>query len=80
MRPALTRAQISENGQAAIGSGDTRYTGSLCWRHPHLEGERQTRSGGCVECRRERKLFVNLPPEQIEAQRARGRVENMTPA
>jgi hypothetical protein len=34
----------------ALALGETRYTGKICNRHPHLNGERITTSRVCVDC------------------------------
>ena len=58
----------------------TRQGVLIVWRHPHLEGERQTRSGGCVECRRERKLFANYRPSRSKRSARGVGSRTLTPA
>ena len=39
------------NRNEAIAAGVPRYTGSICAKHPHIEGIRYVANWGCVSCR-----------------------------
>ena len=48
--------------QAAIAEGRKTYTGKVCTKHPELNGERRTTSGGCLSCGYERSRIALLEP------------------
>jgi len=60
--------------QEAKAAGVSRCFGSVCLKHPHLDGERYV-SGSCVACAMEKiKAFRKANPERAKAHQAKERL------
>ena len=43
----------NESLQIALATGVKRYLGTICSKHPEINGERNAKSRGCIACNRE---------------------------